>query len=124
MNNYIKMCTKADSIQRDWIPKFGDLVRLNFDCRTIIINDKYPPIRYYKNESIFLPSREGLQKLSGLTWWKFDEECNIIRRRLLEDPLSEIEVGKEGAGICVVMERKYSKFWNGKDWAKGRRDKL
>ena len=68
---------------------------------------------------IYLPTQERLQKISDLSWWKFDERCNVIRRCMLEDPLSEIEVEtKEEAGICVVMERKYHKFWTGEKWVK------
>jgi len=69
---------------------------------------------------IWLPTQERLQEISGIPWWRFDKRCDGVRCCLLEDPLNNIEIRtKEEAGICVVMEKKYNKIWNGEKWVKG-----
>jgi len=118
MHNFIRQCEQAEEVQKLWKPKTYDYI----GHKVLSYRDKYAIYRLdYKidpKKFFWIPTRKQLQEMSGLSWWKFDERCNEIRRCLLEDPLSEIEIEtKEEAGICVVME-KYFKMWNGKNWEK------
>jgi len=136
-DNFINQCEQAEEIQKAWKPKAGDYVQLNKNRQIYLIssvekskdkkkvvfytniingNDSWCYIEFFKDNFIYLPTQEQLQEMSGLSWWRFDERCNEIRRCMLEDPLSEIEVKtKEEAGICVLME-KYNKIWTGEKW--------
>lgn len=118
---FIKMCEKSPQVQKLWEPKYGDRFMFENEIGMIYILDRgripdKESVKKYKIKTFLIPTPEQLQKMSGLPWWEFDEECNTIRRCLLEDPLSETEVNtKQEAAICVVM-RGYGKFWNGEDW--------
>ncbi|MBA7621879.1 hypothetical protein ES703_29249 [subsurface metagenome] len=132
MHNFIRQCEQAEEIQKGH--KWKDSDKLAYrrcinvrDCdyEELLKHPEYYEITYrtrkvYENididKPIWIPTQRQLLVISGLSWWRFDERCNEIRRCLLEDPLSEIEVKtKEEAGICVVME-KYNKTWTGEKW--------
>ena len=124
--NYIKMCEKAEGIQNLWRKPFknyiGDLFWKGKEYLAIPEACSYVTEIMFepKDDFIWLPTQEKLQEMSGLDWWKFDKRCNEIRQCILEDPLSEIEIKtKEEIGICVLMEKKYNKIWNGEKWIKG-----
>jgi len=130
--NYIKMCERAEEIQKNH--KWKDSDKLAYrrcinvrDCdyKELLKHPEYYEMTYgtrkiYENididKPIWVPSEEQLQEMSDLSWWLFDARCNYMRCVLLGDPLSEIEVGtKEQAGICVLMEE-YNKIWTGEMW--------
>jgi len=115
---FIKMCEKAVNVQEVWQPKQFDCYYAKLLKRNFILAElsSMNVIEKYIYNYIYLPTCEQSRKMSGLSWWKFDEECNIVRQCFLEDSLCEIDIEtKEEAAICVVM-RGYGKFWNGKDW--------
>jgi len=122
-DNYIKMCEKAEEIQKSNI----NIGKRHFNNQDFVAYNCGEGLKIYVcseisrywliKELIWLPTQEQLQEISGIPWWRFDKRCDGVRCCLLEDPLNNIEIRtKEEAGICVVMEKKYNKIWTGEKW--------
>lgn len=117
--NYIKMCEKADEIQKAWKPK-------NFD-RYILENEKkydedailYACIDddleldYDTKDKIYLPTQEQLQEMMSKefgTVLLISDFYNFAIENLLPfDSMNEL-------WLAFVMHEKYHKIWTGKDW--------
>jgi len=116
------MCEKAKEIQREYFYQFqstsGDWIYCKENNKIVVLyfNREHgsPPAKYQDiKTAIWLPTQDQLQEMSNMTWWDFDKRCNEIRKCFLEDPLSEWEMEtKEQTGICVVMEKRFNKFWD------------
>ena len=133
--NYIKMCEKAEEIQKAWKPENGD--------RFIYKNDLGQEIVLYRKESgepafdimrgimFYLPTQEQLQEMIKKETYrlrieKFEE--NILIECFFKNKVegSYYVTGRlklEGNNyqellLRIVMYRKYSKVWNGEKWAK------
>jgi len=127
--NFINQCEQAEEIQREWTPDYGDWIFLNSLRKIVLISNQYPPIRYYRNESIWLPTQEQLwamiqNETYRLRIEKFEEDISIecFFKNKVED--SYYVTGRlklkgknfEELLLQIVMYRKYSKSWTGKKW--------
>lgn len=116
----ILMCEKAEEIQSKVIHNLTGLF-YGIDTRfyTDISDNIFFCVEYShpSKADIFLPRRAQLHRLSGLSWWDFDEKCKEIATVIcggerMVNPL----ISKEQAGIMVVMKVKHNKQWTGKEW--------
>jgi hypothetical protein len=125
---YIKMCEKAEEVQKEWQPQIGDFVMPNYLAIVREWNDalaSLSPLKlsngwYPKMEMIWLPSQDQLQKMivndysySGLFFalhvFADDSSYTETRKNVnLRSP--------EQITLALVMEKKYNKIWNGEKW--------
>ena len=118
---YIKMCEKAEEIQNNWEPSYGDIYRIccesdNFGRGYDILEGSPKEIEDSKQNKLrnempestftFIPRQDQLQTLSKLSWQEFDYEC------INKYPLATT---KEQAGIQVVMYQ-FNKEWEDNKW--------
>ena len=126
-NDYIKMCEKADDIQKAWEAHCGDWLILDHHRRLVLLTSPNPELREdplrmisvafpqtfgypftdlkWREECIWLPRQDQLQTLSRLSWKAFDIEC-----------LKYDADTKEQAGIQVVMASNFNKKWQNDEW--------
>ncbi len=152
---YIKMCEKAEEIQKLWEPKFGDFITPAIQClrrkttpRYIQVVIAYGPkdifrkkspivIRAgnpnqtrdtkYKNDKLWLPRQDQLQKMIKLIDYGLNDCIKIL------DDGSYAIGSYDGDGcfegyvygntmeqlwLAFVMKEKYDKVWDGKEWIK------
>jgi hypothetical protein len=111
-NTYIRMCEKAEEIQRLSPETFhigmpNELFSVNNDLfYHLPLPDRGDLLYYCK--IVWLPRQDQLQEMSGLTWVEFDTKC--LDKRFV------FSTTKELAGIQVLMEEKFNKVWNGNQW--------
>jgi hypothetical protein len=97
---YIKMCEKAEEIQK--LSAYAYKIDVESTPPIVGIDNNY----YITNDKlIWLPRQDQLQGMSGLTWQGFDIAC-----------LKYNSDTKEQASIQVVYKEKYNKVWNGEEW--------
>jgi len=110
---YIKMCEKAEEIQKSWFPTLGDygaskrskivhLLSWDSDVDFSLIKTD----EFLKEKLLFIPCQDQLHLLSKLSWQEFDWKCAN------EYPLA---ITKEQAGIQVVMSQ-FNKEWKKNKW--------
>jgi hypothetical protein len=135
---YIKMCKKAEEIQKLWSPKVGDWAwrgekYLQIKDACIVITD----INFQKTEEIWLLRQDQIQEMitekivtryiklsligtsmfynlfKALDLWidKLSSEKNHYADRLL------IFSGEQ-LWLVFVMNEKYNKIWDGNEWMK------
>ena len=131
-----EMCEKADL---DWIPNFGDYVYCKSTNETGIVRSVY---KDYSNKEWVCFSDESEDRRifeldSFIPLWRQDQLQDKIRSILTHTdaigavwklynavgPNRTSSYGKlsslEQIWLAFVMEEKYNKVWDGKDWVKG-----
>jgi hypothetical protein len=122
-DTYINMNDKAKEIQFEHtIYEIGDFY---YEGRDIVTNQPRFSIasesddgkkRTVANMKTWLPRQDQLQRMTG----NYAEQCTIIYRYLMKEaiwPDPSINT-MEQLWLIVVMKEKYSKVWNGTEWAK------
>jgi len=136
---YCMMCEKANEIQEIWKPVRGDIYVMgeyNW-VKVDEVTQKKELTRYYAYddnshvnmhgtlcqdakkhghcEYYWLPRQDQLQELSGLgTWdWFFQNYSYAEDFRCPGTPLKH---SVEQIALMRIMENKYGKGWDGKDW--------
>ena len=110
---YIEMCKKAMKIQKIWRrmkKKPKGSIFYNPKIKKILIIPATP----YDGDCIWLPRQDDLQ---GIIIIRRDEYEYYIRRLLdfvLDLPFAIMSM--EQLWIAFVMEERYNKTWNGKNW--------
>ena len=112
---YVKMCKKAKEIQKNWIPKTGDILakeinKYSFAILVVYLSYNATRIKDY----IWLPTQEQLQKmifknvsvifmLNGFYKWCMENLEYINQFTTMEE-----------LWLAYVMYEKYSKIWDNK----------
>ena len=122
---YIKMCEKAEEIQRLWEPKFGDYIYSKAH-KSVTIYPILPETEklYRKTDFIWLPTQKQLQDIlhSGKTiipipcleWQYIATEIWVIKNSF------------EELWLAFVMYKLYNKQWNAdkQEWVDWRNECL
>lgn len=126
---YIEMCIKAKEIQEQWEPSLNDFAYLKDDLcdkRIVGINsccdDEYSgttdSIHYKKakKDCWWLPTQEDLQKTAGIKDG-YDFVHSFVDKVFTErDYMYYRNMTPNQIWLAFVMERKWNKRWNSKDW--------
>ena len=136
IKNFIKMCEKAGEIQREWKPKIGDrIIQKNLKTDMVFyVNEKNIDYdyctKYTKDEYIYLPTQEQLQKI-GMTleslkgrvmkpfWELLDQFSYFLWDDETRKYASEFESLNE-LWLAFIIKEKYYKLWSiaGQRWVK------
>jgi len=146
--NYIKMCEKAEEIQKAWKPKVGDYALCSY-AKTVEIyiiskievegSAKKFGIIYYINEIkglasatlmgnilkddfVWLPTQEQLQEMTEGRFHIWGNLNSLSMTASIADRDSH-QVCKNidsmnELWLCYVMKEKYNKIWTGQKWVK------
>lgn len=122
--NYIKMCEENEEIQKEWKPTLGDWVYLKnvaSNYKISLIANEYPPMRYYRNKSTWLPTQEQLQEM--VKDWLFyitGSFTDIYASASTGNRDSHVVCNKAKSmnelWLIFVMKERYHKIWTGKKW--------
>ena len=110
---YVDMCRKAWEIQDHELVEadyFYDGVRVDSFC------SEYD---YYKEGNVWLPRQDQLQELALGKYEEFNYHYALekFRKEAWGSDFSALDyTSMEQLWLAVLMKKKYSKFWNGKDW--------
>lgn len=118
---YIKMCEKAEEIQKRWGAVKGDVYCFkgeNYDSSSM----GYIP--YKQKAAVWLPRQDQLQEmvrnmpvdlpLSAIGWiGKFYQWCVDEMEHV-----TPMKNSMEQLWLAFVMKEKYNKVWTGKEWVK------
>jgi hypothetical protein len=125
-NLYLKKCTNAEEIQKNWELKDGDyfiaVKSAPILSKVCILNDWETRNHVIENRSIFIwiPGLDQLQNMIDWTQWEF----RITKRSKFEmhyasnsEQLSSTVTGEsmEQIWLAFVMKEKYGKIWNKKN---------
>lgn len=129
---YIKMCEKAEEIQREWKPELGDrywntfwkLCEYNYS--EVICSSSFEKGDIdEKVKNIWLPTQEQLQEMLDGDYFyhafNLDVVNETMKRLYSEDGLySPFETGNE-FWLAFVMWKRYGKVWDDEkeEWVKG-----
>lgn len=135
----IKMCKKAEDIQRDWNPKYGDYIAgawfidqednigdtwrgivIKYDKETGLINTG-GDILPYKDTHFWLPRQDQLQEMveqEASTRFCHDFAYHFSQFVLHETVAVMRCSSMEQLWLAFVMKEKYNKTWDGQDWVK------
>jgi len=119
--NYIKMCEKAEEIQKEWKKKRYDIITYNKKISRC--NDtSYWEIR---KDLIYLPTQEQLQEMIkenylaefGMVFKLWNWIDKGIHHGTMNFNIKEITLTE--LWLAFVMHEKWNKFWTGEKWVKG-----
>lgn len=123
-DNYIKMCEKAEEIQKLWRKSFknyiGDLFWKGKKYLMIPEACSYVTEIMFEPEDnfIWLPTQEQLQEMISNNW--YDVFCKFLWWHSEDDKNSEefksMFTSMNEVWLAFVIEEKYHKIWNGKEW--------
>ncbi len=118
---YIKQCEKVEEIQKEWQPSILDIFHYTNGLSYVTTEDFYKCVTnkgiYFKRQKTWLPYQDQLQKIvqvlspvagiHELNWWINDNWTYAMSCHSMEQ-----------LWLFFVMEKKYKKTWDGKDWIK------
>ena len=114
---YIQMCEKAEEIQKLWEFSPGDFYIHygNTPPKVQTVDgdgDKYGDFgcACCEGKRFWLPRQDQLQEIMGLDAWQWFELCY---KQVQTYPLP---CSAEFVCLEIVMENKFNKTWNGKEW--------
>ena len=117
---YIKMCEKAEEIQKEWKPQIGDFYY--FEKNVYILKESNIS---NKEESIWLPRQDQLQEIVEELFYDFQGDLKVFDKVRLIDSFSLFVEENEDKfysyeqfWLAFVMWKKYGKVWNDekKEW--------
>ena len=140
---YIRMCERAEEIQKNWRPAVEDDVYIHsFETVSFIKNEVFYkgyfiwgfPTQITKEDLIWLPRQDQLQEMimnmecSNIMFWDLcmkaggwlcfgrdiAEEIIYPREKIIYE--EDYSKTAEQALLKMVMKEKYNKIWNGKEW--------
>jgi len=125
-DQYVKMCQKAEEIQKLWSPSEGD-VFVDELCHVTIVN---PMILDHLNKSlkegkrkdyIWVPKQGQLQDMllpmfERNCFWMF-EECY----KFIQPPYPAKIESMEQIWLSFAMREKFGKIWNDEDWVEDKK---
>jgi hypothetical protein len=122
-SDYIKMCERAEEIINNWLYEFGDFyvsmaAGITSETQTIVSDLELQ--RSYMNQikAVWLPRQDQLQAFIldqyATPWDLLIEFVNA----LMSDKASYFDKfpSMEQIWIAYIMDKKFHKKWNGKDW--------
>jgi len=133
---YIKMCEKAEEIQKIWKPRVGDLawrgtkyLPTKDACGYLTDVDVFDTQGYKARGSVWLPRQDQLQemlidKIGGnhiallSVLIRSDLFCQAGLGHYVSSPNYNYTNSMEQLWLVFVMKEKYNKIWNGEDWVK------
>ena len=108
---YIKMCEKAEEIQKEWIPQNGDF---------FFTNKVYVWGCYECKKGIWLSRQDQLQEMLDVNNSKFVKPCfmamNFAEWLNNNIRFSNVDWSMEQLWLAFVMIEKYNKIWNSEEW--------
>lgn len=117
---YAFQCEKAEEIQKQRNHNWGSW----YFVEGKIVICEYTEIRTWKEDAIWLPRQDELQKMSNKNWWDFDLLCMEVAKDYtkkyggMSSYVLHAVKSKEIASLMAVMKEKYGKVWDGKDWVR------
>lgn len=126
--NYIKMCEKAEEIQKAWKPKQFDSYGSEEYKKAFILDElgMINHIEKYKSSYKWLPTQEQLFKILNTIdgFWQLTyrdykgEKVNILTYFLYYQKTEFVDKEIKTVLIQMIMKQKYSKTWTGEKWEK------
>jgi len=130
--NYIKMCEKAEEIQKIKSNKMGDWYNLKYDG-VVALGEKYEysiaewDIR--RLEGIWLPTQEQLQEIiqkyyqcnPNIKGLKCGDSINLFMLKRFLDFTAEnrkLVWDINSLWLAFVMKEHWNKIWTGEEWVK------
>ncbi len=125
-DNYIKMCEKAEEIQKEWKPKIGDKVKHRLTAVQFISpydKNTYSDDFYREEGYTYLPTQEQLQEIINAysnyervnrfydfvhldaDEYGYNEWCEFVNNASMNE-----------LWLAFVMHEKYHKVWTGEKW--------
>jgi hypothetical protein len=117
-DEYIKMCEKAEEVQKEWKPTNNDyqhripnkITKEDYNNHKINLTKKY---------HIWLPRQDQIQEMMNFKtyqvgWfsgWVHDLDYNNKEKWQQFDTMEKL-------WLAFYMEEKYGKVWNGDEWFK------
>ena len=115
-DEYIKMCEKAEEIQKDWIPDYGDFHVTYDDTGNVCFTDVFSGHTDYRfSKFVWLPRQDQLQEMIGEY---------LVNKRIMYLILNKMGVDMtfglfdsfEQLWLGIVMYTKHHKKWDGSVW--------
>jgi len=112
-SEYIKMCERAEEIQKGWRPYMGDFLYCPQICTIAIYSSEPKPHK----DDIWLPRQDQLQERALQ-----DEGLQTIIARIYRFSTDHygssytINGTMEQLWLAFVMKEKYGKVWDGTKW--------
>lgn len=122
---YCEMCSKAQEIQKNWLPGSGDFLRLRGADYIDVASDKYDAFR--EDGDVWLLRQDQLQEMLDIDMWEIrayppNELAGLHQFEMLGYlPDGQGLLNAEGNTLeqlllILVMKRKFRKCWDGQDW--------
>lgn len=129
---YIKMCVKAEEIQKLWNPADGDFCWHDDDGAEYLGNVEFPATvavvhiatgnsKNYWHNWLWLPRQDQLQEMLpyqvGVAKDNFWSALDDIHKWGFEQKfLDFIPLSTEQLWLTFVMKEKFGKIWDGENW--------
>ncbi|OPY72522.1 MAG: hypothetical protein A4E63_01202 [Syntrophorhabdus sp. PtaU1.Bin050] len=118
---YIKMCEKAEEIQKDHEPHRWDLYYCDMNDLVYDYGTGFGPDGSDMHScDIWLPRQDQLQDM--LTWDRAYYPLSVlqdyVRTMLQKRDYYKQFLSMEQLWLALVMEEKFNKTWNGEEWVK------
>lgn len=121
---YIKMCEKAEEIQKEWKPHWGDFSSEKEDNTYVFVLTTVKNIVQDQQDYIWLPRQDQLQEMiiaSPFDCDLWDRFTDFIFTPYNDDDPNKNEACElfqsgEQLWLAFVMEEKYNKVWDGTNW--------
>jgi hypothetical protein len=120
--NYIKMCEKAEEIQKAWKPELADWFYSKEIDDSVLILGFTKESRKEIRKGIWLPTQEQLQEMMIPTLGDDFLGCApLVLNRKLEESLFSNGIYNWGTSyqelwLAFVIKEKYNKVWDGEKW--------
>jgi hypothetical protein len=120
---YIEMCKKAEEIQNNWKPEFGDFYvsmagGLTSESQTINSELELKMPYMIQIKAVWLARQDQLQMIINDQYAASWDLAVEFANALIGDKADYFEkfLSMEQLWLAYVMNQKFSKRWNGKDW--------
>ena len=121
--NYIKMCEKAEEIQREWKPDIGDIHYYKNDIKLIALGETINNVEKNKYYCCWLPTQEQVQEMIYKEYspiFKIEEFRKYISQfeKIYWFTLNPNEISMNELWLAFVIKERWNKIWTGKEWTK------
>jgi len=122
LKNYIKMCSLATDLQREWKPEYDNLVKVDglkqpvklergYENNTVkLVNGQV----YNKQDVVWLPDLEDLIVWLGQQGYSQFELQKFFHFSLM--PNVKYYASQQEVYLGIYMYYNFNKVWNGKEW--------
>ena len=125
---YVKMCEKAEEIQKEWKPKQGDY-EINKRFLKEEVTKGFITFSWWDlttEGKVWLPRQDRLQEMieEGNAYTLTIDFLNWMEKESRkpypdDQMIMRLRFSMEQLWLAFVMKEKYNKTWDGKEWVKG-----